>query len=86
MPYLHQLEGNIMKVKILQKCFTGFGGNMMAGEEHDLPEKTAEKLINRGYAEAATAAKPKAKAAKKTTRSVGLDKSETKLETPESDK
>ena len=45
-----------MKVKILQKCFTGFGGNMMVGEEHDLPDNTAEKLIKRGYAEAATAA------------------------------
>lgn len=75
-----------MKVKILQKCFTGFGGNMMVGEEHDLPDNTAEKLIRRGYAEAATAAKPKAKTSKKSTRSVGLKKSEEKLETPESDK
>lgn len=75
-----------MKVKILQKCFTGFGGNMMAGEEHDLPDNIAEKLIKRGYAGAATAAKPKAKTAKKSTRSVGLEKSEEKLETPESDK
>ena len=75
-----------MKVKILQKCFTGFGGNMMVGEEHDLPDNTAEKLIRRGYAEAAIAAKPKAKTAKKSTRSVGLKKSEEKLETPESDK
>ena len=75
-----------MKVKILQKCFTGHGGNMMAGEEHDLPDHTAEKLIKRGYAEAATAAKPKAKTAKKSTRSVGLKKAEEKLETPESDK
>ena len=45
----------------------------MAGEEHDLPDRTAQKLIARGYAEAATAPKPKAtkpKAPKKTTRSV----------------
>ncbi len=76
-----------MKVKILEKCFTGHGGNMMKGEEHDLPDRTAEKLIKRGYAEAASAPKaaPKAKAPKKTTRSVGLKKSEEKLEKPESD-
>lgn len=88
MPHLPLQEDNEMKVKILEKCFTGHGGNMMKGEEHDLPDRTAEKLINRGYAEAASAPKaaPKAKAPKKTTRSVGLEKSETKLEKPESDK
>ena len=59
---------------------------MMAGEEHDLPDQTAEKLIKRGYAEAATSPKTKAKTSKKSTRSVGLKKSEEKLETPESDK
>jgi len=76
-----------MKVKILQKCFTGVGGNLYAGEEHDLPDVTAEKLIKRGFAEAASKPKaaPKPKAPKKTTRSVGLKKSEEKLETPESD-
>lgn len=76
-----------MKVKILQKCFTGFGGNMMAGEEHDLPDRTAEKLIKRGYAEAASKPKaaPKPKAPKKTNRSVGLKKSDIELETPESE-
>lgn len=77
-----------MKVKILQKCFTGIGGNLMAGEEHDLPDRTAQKLIARGYAEAATAPKPKAtkpKAPKKTTRSVGLKKDDVELTTPEDD-
>ena len=72
-----------MKVKILQKCFAGTGGNMMAGEEHDLPDRTAHKLIARGYAEAASAPKPKAP--KKTTRSVGLKKSDVELTTPEDD-
>ena len=87
MPHLPLQEDNDMKVKILQKCFTGFGGNMMKGEEHDLPDNTAEKLIKRGYAEAASAPKaaPKAKAPKKSNRSVGLKKSATKLEKPESD-
>ena len=77
-----------MKVKILQKCFTGIGGNLMAGEEHHLPDRTAQKLIARGYAEAASAPKPKAtkpKAPKKTTRSVGLKKSDVELTTPEDD-
>ena len=77
-----------MKVKILQKCFTGIGGNLMAGEEHDLPDRTAQKLMARGYAEAATAPKQKAtkpKAPKKTTRSVGLKKSDVELTTPEDD-
>jgi len=77
-----------MKVKILQKCFTGIGGNLMTGEEHDLPDRTAQKLIARGYAEAASTSKPKAtkaKAPKKTTRSVGLKKSDIDLSTPEDD-
>lgn len=77
-----------MKVKILQKCFTGVGGNLYKGEEHDIPDRTAQKLITRGYAEAASAPKPKAskpKAPKKTTRSVGLSKSDIELNTPEDD-
>lgn len=76
-----------MKVKILQKCFTGVGGNLYTGREYDLPDVTAEKLIKRGYAEAASAPKAasKPKAPKKTNRSVGLKKSATKLEKPESD-
>lgn len=65
-----------MKVKILQKCFVGSGGNMMAGEEHDLEERIAEKLIARGFAEAATKKKAAPKK-KKTTRAVET------LETPE---
>jgi len=49
-----------MKVIILQKCFTGAGGNRFAGEEVDLPERVAKKLILSGYAEEKKAA-PKAK-------------------------
>jgi hypothetical protein len=77
-----------MKVKILKKCTVGIGGNLHAGEEHDLPDRTAQKLIARGYAEAASAPKPKAtkpNAPKKTTRSVGLKKSDVELTTPEDD-
>jgi len=40
-----------MKVKILDKCYTGINGNMFKGEEYDLDERIAEKLIARGMAE-----------------------------------
>lgn len=40
-----------MKVKILEKCYTGTQGNMHKGEEHDLDPNIAEKLIARGLAE-----------------------------------
>ena len=54
-----------MKVKILQKCFAGTGGNLMAGETYDLDVRTAERLIARGMA-----AKVKKAAPKKTNRAV----------------
>lgn len=56
------------------------GYSLVKGEEHDIPDRIAEKLINRGYAQAATAPKPKAtkpKAPKKTNRAVS------KVATPE---
>lgn len=40
-----------MKVKILNKCYTGTQGNMHKGEEYDLEDRIANKLIARGYAE-----------------------------------
>ena len=60
-----------MKVKILQKCFAGTGGNLMPNEVHDIEDRIAEKLINRGYVEAVKAEKPKA-APKKTNRAVKM--------------
>lgn len=42
-----------MKVRILTKCYTGIVGNMFAGEEHEMDDRIAEKLIARGYAEPA---------------------------------
>ena len=48
-----------MKVKILDKCYTGINGNMFKGEEHDLDERIAEKLIARGMAEEAKDKKKK---------------------------
>ena len=64
-----------MKVKILKKCTIGMGGNMHQGEEHDIPDRIAEKLIKRGFVQEVKAQKPKAP--KKTNRAVK------KLETPE---
>jgi hypothetical protein len=40
-----------MKIKILEKCYTGTQGNMHKGEEYELDQKTAEKLIARSFAE-----------------------------------
>jgi len=51
-----------MKIKILEKCYTGTVGNMYAGDEHDIDDRIAEKLIARGYAEPAKkAGRPKKK-------------------------
>tara|TARA_B100001939_G_C16763700_1_gene539444 strand:+ start:430 stop:624 length:195 start_codon:yes stop_codon:yes gene_type:complete len=62
-----------MKIKILEKCYTGTQGNMFKGDEHDIDDNIAEKLIARGFAE-----KAEAKKAKKLS-----NKSIKKLETPE---
>ena len=64
-----------MKVKILQKCFTGTGSNLMPNEIHEIEDRIAEKLIRRGFVQEVKAQKPKAP--KKTNRAIK------KLETPE---
>lgn len=48
-----------MKIKILEKCYIGTNGNMFAGEEHDIDDRIANKLIARGFAEEAKAKKLK---------------------------
>ena len=48
-----------MKIKILEKCYTGTQGNMHKDEEHDLDPKIAQKLIARGLAEEAKEKKKK---------------------------
>ena len=48
-----------MKIKILEKCYTGTQGNMFKGDEHDIDDNIAEKLIARGFAEKAEAKKTK---------------------------
>jgi hypothetical protein len=48
-----------MKIQILEKCYTGTSGNMFAGEQHDLNDEIAEKLIARGFAEKVKSTKTK---------------------------
>lgn len=66
-----------MKVKVLKKCFIGGGGNHFPGEELELDEAFADKLIARGIVEAKKAAPKKKALPKKVNRAV------TELETPE---
>lgn len=63
-----------MKIKILTKSFIGTGANLLPGEVHDLDERIAHKLIDRGLA-----AEIKKPAPKKSNRAVK------KLQTPEGD-
>lgn len=64
-----------MKVKVLQKCFIGSGGNNFPGDELELEDAIANKLIARGFVEAKKAAK---KATPKKVNRAVVD-----LETPE---
>lgn len=66
-----------MKVKVLTKCFIGGGGNHFPGDELDLEDTLAQKLINRGVVEAKKAAPKKKSTPKKVNRAVET------LETPE---
>lgn len=63
----------VMKVKILEKCYTGTQGNMFKGDVCDINDNIAEKLIARGFAEKAEVKKTKKL----------FNKSIKKLETPE---
>ena len=65
-----------MKVTVLTKCFIGGGGNHAPGDELDIDDNLANKLILRGIVEAKKAPKKKS-APKKTNRAVDV------LETPE---
>jgi hypothetical protein len=70
-----------MKVKILEKCYTGERGNMFAGEEHEVNDRIGEKLIARGLAESVTA--KKAGRSKKKLEDRSFDVAD--IETPEDD-
>ena len=48
-----------MQVKIIAKCFTGSGKNMFPGEQVDLADSTAARLIRAGFAEEAQEVKPR---------------------------
>lgn len=63
-----------MKIKILEKYYIGTNGNMFAGEEHDIDDRIANKLITRGFAEEAKV--------KKTKKSI-INRAVKALETPE---
>ena len=65
-----------MKVKVLQKCFIGDGGNHFPGDEIELNDAIANKLIARGFVEA------KKKPAKKVTPKK-VNRAVVDLETPE---
>jgi hypothetical protein len=39
-----------MKIKFLEKTFIGTGGNIFTGEERDIDDTLAQKLIDRGVA------------------------------------
>lgn len=39
-----------MKIKFLEKTFIGTGGNIFTGEERDIEDVLAQKLIDRGVA------------------------------------
>lgn len=48
-----------MKIKILQKTFTGTGRNLEVGETLELDDRTANRLINAGFAEEVKRSAPK---------------------------
>lgn len=50
-----------MKIKFLEKTFIGTGGNIFAGEERDIEDALAQKLIARGVAEEVKRARKKMK-------------------------
>jgi hypothetical protein len=72
-------QGVMMKIKILEKCYTGDRGNMFAGEEHEVNDTIAGKLIARGLAEEVT--EKKSGRSKKKLEDRSFDVAE--IETPE---
>ena len=50
-----------MKIKFLEKTFIGTGGNIFTGEERDIEDSLAQKLIARGVAEEVKRARKKMK-------------------------
>ena len=50
----------LVKITTLKDCQAGSVGIMLAGEDHDVRQDEANKLIDRGYAKLWSAKKPKA--------------------------
>jgi len=48
-----------MKIKILQKTFTGTGRNLEVGEKIEVDDRTANRLIRAGFAEEVKRSAPK---------------------------
>lgn len=65
-----------MKVKILKDCFVSSVGDMKAGEEGQVEDRLAKKLVARGFAEEATD-KPVAEKKKRATSTAVKKKEET---------
>lgn len=68
-----------MKVKILKDCFVSSVGDMKAGEEGQVEDRLAKKLVARGFAEEATEDKPVAEK-KRATKPAVKKKEETESE------
>ena len=44
------MPNRYMKITVIKDCQAGSVGIMLAGEDHDVREDEAQKLIGRGYA------------------------------------
>lgn len=44
------MPNRYMKITVIKDCQAGSVGIMLAGEDHDVREDEAQKLIDRGYA------------------------------------
>lgn len=70
-----------MKIKFLQKSFIGTGRSVFAGEEHEVDDSFANKLIARGVAEEVKRSGGRKKKVSLADRAVAADD----LEIPESE-
>lgn len=51
-----------MKIKVFEKCYTGTIGNMFPGQEYEVDDAIAQKLIARNFAEPAKKTRKKKQA------------------------
>ena len=54
------MPNKLIKITTIKDCQAGSVGIMLAGEDHDVREDEANKLIDRGYAKLWSAKKAKA--------------------------